>query len=84
MMIDKLTKAFAWLQIAIAPAIVGIGVGIFVWSRLANLWGIVIGSTVAVSSIIGGIMWANKMSRKNGSIQFMAKVSATPELDDHK
>ena len=41
----------------------------------------VIGIFVAVVGIIIGMIWATKKFKTTGTIHFLSRVSATPELD---
>lgn len=83
-MFDKIIKALAWTQVAVVPAMIGVGLGLLGWLSLKGVWGVFLGSALALGGLFIGVTWANRVSRKHGSIQFIARVSATPELDKSK
>ena len=76
-----LTEAFAWLQIAASPSLVGIIIGALIYAFKRDNVGLTIGIAVAFLGITAGIIWAIKIWKKKGTVEFMSKVNATPELN---
>ncbi len=77
------TEIIGWLEIMISPTLIGgiIGAGIYVYFQ--NLTGKIIGISIAVIGLLIGIIWATKIFKsKKGTIHFMSRISATPELDN--
>ena len=81
-MLEKMFKAVAWLQVAVVPGVIGAGLGLLTWFGIRGTWGVLCGLMLMVVGLSIGVIWANKVSRKHGSVEFMTKVSSTPELDD--
>lgn len=77
---DKFTEGIAWLQIAASPALIGAVIGIVVGVTVNAGLGIVIG----LFGLTIGILWATRVSRKEGASWFMSRIIATPELDKKK
>ena len=75
------TEIVGWILIALSPALLGIAFGIGIYYNFPNTIGMVIGIFVAVIGIIIGMIWATKKFKTTGTIHFLSRVSATPELD---
>jgi hypothetical protein len=79
--LETLPKIIAWLQIAIAPLIVGGGAGFFIYAYDPTNVGLAIAILTSVIGLVLGILWANRVERKRGVVEHMSRVIATPELD---
>jgi hypothetical protein len=79
---DKAIEAIGWLQIIASPFIGGIIVGGIIYLLIRNTLGVVIAILFACTGLITGIVLANRISRKSGTIDFMSRVDAIPELDN--
>ncbi|MDP2175637.1 MAG: hypothetical protein Q8K70_06960 [Bacteroidota bacterium] len=76
-----ITEAIGWLQIATSPMLIGIFFGALVYYSNPSKTNLIIGISVAILGLIFGMLWAIRISKTNGSIEFMSKIIATPELD---
>lgn len=74
----KLTEGIAWLQVAASPTLIGAVLGILVGLAGSTGLGIIIGLT----GLIIGVLWATRVSKKEGTVRFMSRTMATPELDE--
>jgi uncharacterized membrane protein YdjX (TVP38/TMEM64 family) len=79
---DKAMEVIGWLQIVASPFIGGIIIGGILYLLIGNTLGLVIGILVVCIGLVTGIVLANRISRKNGTIDFMSRVDASPELDN--
>jgi hypothetical protein len=79
---EKIVAAVFWLQIVAAPSLLGVFLGIVVHYYLLDPLGWVVAIAIVVSGIISGILLANWAAKKYGTIAFISRVSATPELDN--
>lgn len=80
--IEWLLSSLAWLQIFISPAIIGVALGVIIWLNMRNVWGL---SAAVIIALIGcglGIAFAEKARRNKGTIEFMARNIAHPELGE--
>jgi disulfide bond formation protein DsbB len=78
--IEQLLSSLAWLQIFISPAIIGAFFGVIIWLNMRNAWGL---SAAIIIALIGcgiGIAFAEKARRGKGTIEFMPRNTAHPEL----
>jgi hypothetical protein len=80
--VEWLTSFMAGLQIAISPLCIGIVAGIFIYGFYPTTTGLVIGIVVAALGLITGVMMARRVWRKRGTVEFISRVSASPELDN--
>lgn len=78
---EFITEVIGWLQIVASPLLIGLGIGALVYFSNPTNTRLVIGITVAVLGLIIGILWATKIWKTKGTISFMSRIMATPELD---
>ncbi len=82
---ERLTEFIGWLQIAVSPSLIGVAGGAAVYFTHTTTLRLVIGSVVAFAGIIIGCVWATRvMKSRNGTVWFISRIMATPELDDNK
>lgn len=73
-----------WLRIVASPLFLGLIAGIVIYGFNPGGSGLLIGAIVALISLIIGIMWATKISKKQGTNQSLSRIMATPELDERE
>ena len=78
---EKIMEIIGWLRIVASPLITGLIVGAFIYLPNPTDTRLIIGISVAVLGLIIGILWATSVWKKNGTINFLSKTMATPELD---
>jgi hypothetical protein len=79
---EIITEIVGWIQIVLSPTIIGIAFGFGIYYNFPNEIGMVLGILIAVIGLIIGIIWATKKFKTTGTIHFLSRVSATPELDN--
>lgn len=79
--LEKITELMGWFQIVISPTLLGLGIGCIVYFNFQNLAGLILGIIISIIGLICGIVLATKKFKTTGTIQFLSRVSATPELD---
>ena len=79
--IEQLLSWLAWLQLFIAPAAIGSFLGLMLWLNFRTAWGLAGGIMLAILGIGAGIVFAEKARRGKGTIEFISRTSAHPELD---
>ena len=78
---ELFTEIAGWLQIFASPFLLGLIIGGIVYlSNPTNtrLW---ISVIIVGLGLLIGIIWATKVWRKRGTIHFISRIMATPELD---
>ena len=78
---EKITELIGWFQIVISPTLLGLGIGCIVYFNFQNLAGLISGIIISIIGLICGIVLATKKFKTTGTIHFLSRVSATPELD---
>ena len=79
---EIITEVVGWILITLSPTLLGIVFGLVIYNYLPNPIGIIFGILVAISGLIIGMIWATKKFRTTGTIHFLSRISATPELDN--
>ena len=77
---EFITEVIGWLQIATSPFLIGVGVGALVYFSNPSSTRLILGILIALTGLIVGIVWATKIWKKKGTIWFMSRVIAFPEL----
>jgi len=79
---DYFIEIVGWLQIAASPFLIGLIIGSIVYFPKPNTTRLIIGIAIATIGLCIGIVWATRVWRKKGTIHFMSRTMATPELDN--
>lgn len=79
---DYFTEVIGWLQIVLSPLLFGLATAIVIYGFYPTTAGLVIAIGVVLFALIIGIIFATRIWKKQGTINFVSRVSATPELDN--
>lgn len=79
--LESITEILGWLQIVISPTIIGIGLGLIFYSNFENTTGLIFAIIISIIGFIIGIVFATKKYKTTGTIRFLSRISATPEID---
>lgn len=74
-------ESMGWLQIVASPLLIGSVIGFIVYFSKQDFIGTVIGISIPILGLIIGIIWATRVWKRKGTIEFISRLSATPELD---
>ena len=78
--IEWLLSALAWLQIFISPVIIGAIIGLIIWLNMRNVYGLSVAIIIALIGCGVGVAFAEKARQSKGTIEFMSRNIAHPEL----
>ncbi|HNR19275.1 MAG TPA: hypothetical protein PKL45_04735 [Bacteroidia bacterium] len=78
------TEIIGWLQIVASPFLVGIVIGALIYLQNPSETRLIFSTIIVLTGLITGIIFANKVWRKKGTINFLSLLSATPELDNEE
>lgn len=78
---DYVLEVFGWLQIFFSPFLGSIIAGVIFYLWIRGLAGLITGSLIVVAGVVTGIVIANRVWKKRGTINFMSAVNASPELN---
>ena len=76
-----ITEALGWLQIVASPLVAGLIIGGLVYLAKRDTIGLTIGIIIASIGLVVGIVWATKVWRTKGTVNFMSRLLGTPELN---
>ncbi|HVX25152.1 MAG TPA: hypothetical protein VHB70_02325 [Parafilimonas sp.] len=71
----------AWLQIVASPLIVGLVISFFVYKNNPNKTGLIWSILISAVSLIIGIIIATRIGKKHGTVDFVSKISSSPDFD---
>jgi uncharacterized protein YneF (UPF0154 family) len=80
--LEFITELIGWLQIVLSPLLIGLAIGALIYYNKQDFVGLILGIIVTVISLITGIILATKIWKKKGTISFLSRISATPELNE--
>lgn len=78
---EKLIEFIGWLQIVASPLLAGILIGAIVYFPNPTETNLIISIAIIILGLFIGIRYANRISRKKGTISFLSNISATPDID---
>lgn len=77
-----ITEVFGWLRIVASPFLAGLIIGGIVYLSRRDSIGLAIGIIVAFIGLVVGIVWATKVWRRKGTVNFISRFLGTPEFDE--
>lgn len=78
---ELITESIGWLQIVASPLLIGLVVGAIIYFPNPTNTRLVLGIIVATIGLVIGVILAAKQWKGKGTIWFMSRIIATPELD---
>ncbi len=79
--IEVFTEILGWLRIVLSPLLLGVFVGALIYFYFPTPTGFAIGITAVVLGLVIGIIWATKQWKGKGTVAFLSRIDATPDLD---
>ena len=79
---ENITEVIGWLQIVASPTLICSGIGAFIYFRNPNLTNLIIAICICMVGIVSGILYANKIWKTKGTVWFVSRLIASPELDN--
>lgn len=79
---ELFTEVLGWLQIVASPLLAGLVSGFLIYLAMPGTLGMILAIAVAFTGLIVGVIWATRIWNKKGTINFMARMIATPELGE--
>lgn len=73
-----------WLQIAASPTLLGSFIAAVVYFSNPSTTTFIVSLGIFISGIILGVYFATKIWKTKGTVWFMSRIMATPELDGKK
>lgn len=79
--IEFIIELLGWLKIVASPLLAGMIIGAIVYLSKPDTIGLIIGISIAITGLVFGVIWATRIWKKQGTVQFNSRIMATPELD---
>jgi hypothetical protein len=79
---EFITELIGWLQIVASPLLIGGIIGAIIYFSRPSTTRLVIGIIVTTVGLVLGVIWATKKWKRKGTIFFLSRIMATPELDN--
>lgn len=80
---EILMESIGWLRIMASPLLIAIGIGAFIYFSNPTSTRLIIAVMLVFLGFIIGTIWATKVWKtKKGTMWFISRTMATPELDD--
>jgi disulfide bond formation protein DsbB len=79
---DYFTEVVGWLQIVASPLLAGLLIAAYIYFSNPTDLRLFIAISVALLGLILGIVLATRIWKKQGTMNFVSRISATPELDN--
>lgn len=79
--LDKIAEIIGWIRIFISPFLFGILLGYISMKVFPGQTGLYIGGLLVIAGTVAGVLYANRAWKKHGTIHFISRSMATPELD---
>jgi hypothetical protein len=77
-----MSEVIGWIQIVFFPLSITAIIGFFVYISNPTKTRFIIGIIITTIGLASGIFWATRIWKKKGTINFISRVNATPELDN--
>lgn len=75
------TEGIAWLMIVASPLLIGAGLGVFLYAQFPGTPMLVTAIVLAATGLGFGFWWATRIWKRRGTVDFISRVVASPELD---
>lgn len=79
---DYVFEIIGWLQIVVSPLLLGSIIGLVIYLSNPGTLRLILGISVAILGLITGIIIATKAWKKKGTMHFVSRIMASPELDN--
>lgn len=79
--LETFFEVIGWIRIMLSPVIIGLVLGALVYINFENTAGLIVSLFLVVLGVFIGIYLANRAWKKNGTMFFLSRTIATPELD---
>lgn len=78
---EYLMEIVGWLLIVCSPLLIGLTIGIVIYLSDPNETRLIIGIALTSLGLLVGILWATRIWKTTGTMWFLSRIMATPELD---
>ena len=81
---EIITEIIGWLQIVVSPLLVAIIIGSIIYLPNQTTANLIFAILICLAGLVAGIVFANKKFKSGkGTVWFLSRTMATPELDNN-
>ncbi|RTY85908.1 hypothetical protein [Flavobacterium sp. GT3R68] len=80
---EKISEIYAWLKIVFSFTMTGLIIGTIIYYLNQTIPILILGICISLFGFIFGLTFATKMWKGKGTMWFLSRVMASPELDNH-
>jgi cytochrome c biogenesis protein CcdA len=78
---EKIVEAVGWIQIVLSPLLIALLIAVPFYLSNKTYFRLIICFIIVFIGLVIGIVWANKVAKKKGTMNFLSRIYGTPELD---
>ncbi|MBW8362495.1 MAG: hypothetical protein K0M56_09960 [Kaistella sp.] len=79
---EKTTETVGWIQIFLSPFLIGLIISAVIYFAYPGIWTMIAACAVLALSVVLGAKMASKAAREHGTMNYISRTDATPELDE--
>lgn len=81
--IEKVLEIIAWVQIILFPIFISLILAGLIFYFIPSSFGIICAVFIVFTGLVIGVVYANKIHKKEGTVNHMGKLLRTPELEEN-
>ncbi|TXF76049.1 hypothetical protein [Chryseobacterium sp.] len=80
---EKTTETIGWLRIFLSPFLIGLIISAVIYFSYPNIWTMIASCAVLALSVVLGAKMASNAAKEHGTMNYISRTAATPELDEN-
>lgn len=80
--LEWILEAIGWVRIVLSPLLLCSAIGAIIYLHNPNQTRFLIAIVIAIAGLIAGILFANKQWKTTGTMWFLSRVDASPDVDE--
>lgn len=81
-LLETLFEVFGWIRIVLSPTFLGAFIGVIIYNSNPNTTNFTFATLLIIVGSIVGVIWATRVWRKHGTMRFLSRIDASPDLDN--
>jgi len=74
-------EIFGWFQIMLSPTLLGILIGTIIYYNFQTDTGLAVAISIVIIGFIIGVVFATRKFKTTGTINFLSRISASPDIN---
>jgi hypothetical protein len=80
--IEYIIEIVNWIKIVLSPTLIGVVIGLIIYGNYPNFRGFIASVAFSCVGLVIGIIWATRIWKRVGTTNFIARVNASPDIDE--